>query len=78
MIAKQRVLDPHLASYLKFLSRATRRQKEASVSRQFLGEARIRYRQYRRSGDERMRYSCWSVIQIALRALEKNREGARR
>jgi hypothetical protein len=63
--------DPHLAKYIDFLGTATRLSPEGSVSRHFLKEARIRYRQYRRSGEEARRYWCWSAVQIAMRALEK-------
>jgi hypothetical protein len=76
MIAEKRLIeDPHLVEYLKFLEAATRLSLEASVSRQFLAEARIRYRQYQRSGEEARRYWCWSAIHLAVRALEKG--GAR-
>jgi hypothetical protein len=71
MIAKKTLPDYWLAAKIKFLALATSRSSEGSISRQFLAEARIRYRQYRRSGDPLMRYSCWSAIQISLRSLEK-------
>jgi hypothetical protein len=71
MIAAKRIIDPYLVGYIDFLDRAASFSPPGSVSRQFLAEARIRYRQYQCSGEEARRYWCWSAIQVAARALEK-------
>jgi hypothetical protein len=71
MIVKKTIADPHVARYLEFLEAATSLSREGSIERQFSQEAQIRYQQYQRRGCPAMRYSCWSAIQIALRALEK-------
>jgi hypothetical protein len=71
MIATTKIVDYCLADYCKFVSRLTRFSPPGSISRQFASEARIRYRQYRRSGCSAMRYSAWSAVQIALQSLQK-------
>jgi hypothetical protein len=78
MIANRSVTDPRLARYIQFLALATRLSPPGSIARQFLAEARIRYRKYQRSGEEAMRYWSWSAVQIAARALQKESTRERR
>jgi hypothetical protein len=68
---RNRTSDFYLARYLRFLAPVTGRQPLGSVSRYFLAEARIRYRVFKRSGCEQMRWACWSAVQIALRAWKR-------
>ena len=71
MIAKKIVIDRHVSRYLKFFDRATRLSPPGSVSRQFLVEAKIRFRQFKRSGDPSMRFLTWMALHRVAVALQK-------
>jgi hypothetical protein len=63
--------DAHLPGYLRFLSRELRGRDPDIIGRKFLSEAKLRYKQFLRSGDLDLRRLTWSAIQLCARHLEK-------
>jgi hypothetical protein len=60
----RRLVDPWLPAQLNYLSGECSRLSAGPIARRFLKEARARYSQYRECGCERLRFLCWSALNI--------------
>lgn len=63
--------DAHLPGYLRFFARELRGRDLGTTSRKFFAEAKVRFKQFSRSGDPDLRRLTWSAIQLCADHLEK-------
>jgi hypothetical protein len=75
--APEKFGDPWLRARINYLNHECAQRDAGRVAHLFLSEARIRYRQFFRSGCPRLRYLCWSACNVVSNQLliAKPKEG---